>query len=91
MNGMTCSSAAHLLAFPYRASIPLDYCIVEVIFSELFHLPTPRYLEIFYGSLLIELCKLEPGTMPQVSNCILSPVIIALELLSACFNGFKTD
>lgn len=58
--------AAHLLNFPYKAKIPLDYCIVEVIFGELFHMPNPRYLEISYGSILIELCKLQPSTMPQV-------------------------
>ncbi|KAK6631302.1 Component of the cap-binding complex (CBC) [Polyplax serrata] len=58
--------AAHLLNFPYKAKIPLDYCIVEVIFGEIFHMPNPRYLEICYGSILIELCKLQPSTMPQV-------------------------
>lgn len=58
--------AAHLLNFPYKLKIPLDYCIVEVMFGELFRLPTPKHLEICYGSILIELCKLQPSTMPQV-------------------------
>lgn len=59
-------SAAQLLNFPFKAKIPLDYCIVEVIFGELFRLPAPKHLEICYGSILIELCKLQPSTMPQV-------------------------
>lgn len=59
-------SAAQLLNFPYKSKIPLDYCIVEVMFGKLFKLPTPKHLKICYGLILIELCKLQPSTMPQV-------------------------
>nr|CAG4646134.1 EOG090X03JL [Macrothrix elegans] len=58
--------ATQLLAFPQRNKIPLEYMVVEVILAELFQMPTSRYLEICYGSTLIELCKLQPATMPQV-------------------------
>ncbi len=36
-----------------KTKIPLEYMIVEVMFSELFHLPNPFYLEIAYGSILV--------------------------------------
>ena len=58
--------AAQLLSYPMRNKIPLEYMIVEVMFGEIFRLPNPEFLEICYGSILIELCKLQPSTMPQV-------------------------
>lgn len=59
-------SAAQLLNYPLKNKIPLEYMIVEVMFGEIFRLPNAEYLELAYGSILIELCKLQPSTMPQV-------------------------
>ncbi len=58
--------AAQLLSYPLKNKIPLEYIIVEVMFGEIFRLPNPLCLEIAYGSIMIELCKLQPSTMPQV-------------------------
>jgi len=58
--------AAQLLSYPLKNKIPLEYMIVEVMFGELFRLPNPDFIELAYGSILIELCKLQPSTMPQV-------------------------
>ncbi|KAM8984305.1 nuclear cap-binding protein subunit 1 isoform 2-T2 [Guaruba guarouba] len=58
--------AAQLLSYPGNNKIPLNYHIVEVIFAELFQLPSPPHIEVMYTTLLIELCKLQPGSLPQV-------------------------
>lgn len=58
--------AAALLNFTSRSKVPLNYMIVEVIFGKLFQLPCNQVIEIFYNTLLIELCKLQPSSMPQV-------------------------
>uniref|UniRef100_A0A3P8Z648 MIF4G domain-containing protein n=1 Tax=Esox lucius TaxID=8010 RepID=A0A3P8Z648_ESOLU len=59
-------SAAQLLSYPGKNKIPLNYHIVEVIFGELFQLPCPPHIDVMYTTLLIELCKLQPGSLPQV-------------------------
>ncbi|XP_063215947.1 nuclear cap-binding protein subunit 1 [Bacillus rossius redtenbacheri] len=81
--------AAHLLNFPYKTKIPLDYAIVEVIFAQLFHMPTPAHLEIVYGSVLIELCKLQPSTMPQVLAQATEILFMRIDAMNvACFDRF---
>lgn len=81
--------ASQLLSFPYKNKIPLEYCIVEVIFSDLFHMPTPRYMEICYGSILIELCKLQPSTMPQVLAQATEILFMRIDSMNtSCFDRF---
>lgn len=81
--------AVQLLNFPYKSKIPLEYCIVEVIFSELFHMPIPRYLEIVYGSILIELCKLQPATLPQVLAQATEILFMRIDSMNtSCFDRF---
>ncbi|XP_017470240.1 PREDICTED: nuclear cap-binding protein subunit 1 [Rhagoletis zephyria] len=81
--------AAQLLAFPYKNKIPLEYCIVEVVFAEIFHMPTPRYLEIVYGSILIELCKLQPATLPQVLAQATEILFMRIDSMNtSCFDRF---
>lgn len=81
--------AVHLLNFPYKGKIPLEYCIVEVIFAELFNMPVPRYLDICYGSILIELCKLQPSTMPQVLAQATEILFMRIDSMNtSCFDRF---
>ncbi|ETE58873.1 Nuclear cap-binding protein subunit 1, partial [Ophiophagus hannah] len=63
---MTC--AVQLTSYPGNHKIPLNYHIVEVIFAELFQLPVPPHMEIMYTTLFIELCKLQPGSLPQLAQ-----------------------
>ncbi|VVC44097.1 Hypothetical protein CINCED_3A017899 [Cinara cedri] len=58
--------ATNLMNFVHKNKVPLEYCIVEVIFGLMFHQPKPKYLEVMFGSVFIELSKLSTNTMPLV-------------------------
>jgi nuclear cap-binding protein subunit 1 len=49
-----------------RIRLPAEYVITEVLFGLLFKLPSPPQVPVCYGSLLIELCKADPATFPQI-------------------------
>jgi len=81
--------AAQLLSYPLKNKIPLEYIIVEVMFGQIFRLPNPLCLEIVYGSILIELCKLQPSTMPQVLAQATELLYERISVMNvACFDRF---
>jgi len=81
--------AAQLLSYPLKNKIPLEYIIVEVMFGQIFRLPNPLCLEIVYGSILIELCKLQPSTMPQVLAQATELLYERIGVMNvACFDRF---
>jgi len=61
-----CAQQLMQLSSAYNARVPLNYMIVEVILAQMFSLPKPPHIEIMFGSLLIELCKLQPTQMPMI-------------------------
>ncbi|XP_065059626.1 nuclear cap-binding protein subunit 1-B-like [Rhopilema esculentum] len=58
--------ANQLLSYYMKGKVPLEHIIVEVILGNLLRLPQPQHIPLFYGSLTIELCKLQPNSFPGV-------------------------
>jgi nuclear cap-binding protein subunit 1 len=59
-------SCKELLNYQKRNTVPLNHMIVEVVFSQLFRLPKAPHLELFYGAILIELCRVQSSAMPPL-------------------------
>uniref|UniRef100_A0A667YLC5 Nuclear cap binding protein subunit 1 n=1 Tax=Myripristis murdjan TaxID=586833 RepID=A0A667YLC5_9TELE len=81
--------AAQLLSYPGKNKIPLNYHIVEVIFGELFQLPSPPHIDVMYTTLLIELCKLQPGSLPQVVSLITNSMVALINWFSHHLSNFQ--
>ncbi|KRY76831.1 Nuclear cap-binding protein subunit 1 [Trichinella pseudospiralis] len=81
---------AHLLvSFRKREEVSLDFLIVEVLFGKIFQLPKPRCAQIFYSSLLIELCHFWPNTIPQVVAQATQMICDNLDTMNTtCFDRF---
>uniref|UniRef100_A0A0K0F7J2 Nuclear cap-binding protein subunit 1 n=1 Tax=Strongyloides venezuelensis TaxID=75913 RepID=A0A0K0F7J2_STRVS len=58
--------AESMLSYIKKVDYPVTYVIVEIIFRLLLTLPESPQIHVFYGSLFIECCKLQPNKMPQV-------------------------
>lgn len=66
-----------------KSKLPINYIIVECLFGQLFQLPKPAHLELFYGAIFIELCRLQPNFVPLV-------LAQATELLFDRLDSMKT-
>lgn len=44
----------------------MAYIIVEMLFGFLLRLPSPPCVPVYYSSVFIELCKIDPGSYPRI-------------------------
>uniref|UniRef100_A0A8C5AC34 MIF4G domain-containing protein n=1 Tax=Gadus morhua TaxID=8049 RepID=A0A8C5AC34_GADMO len=74
------------VCFAFNKSPPPPL-LPQVIFGELFQLPCAPHLDVMYTTLLIELCKLQPGSLPQVEA--VGPLLISMNLFFRLINWFS--
>jgi nuclear cap-binding protein subunit 1 len=77
-----------LLQLPVT-TFDLDRALVEILFSQIFRLPTSPLNRVYYGVLLIDLCRAHPESVPtQLGHAILR-IFEQLHTLDVeCFGKF---
>lgn len=56
---------------PYYRYYSLENCLISTILSEMFSLPQSKHPNLYYSSLITELCKLSPKTIaPALGKCL---------------------
>jgi len=58
--------ATRLLAYPGKEKVPLNHMIIECLMGDMLKLPSSTFSSVFYMSVFIELCKLQPSMIPQI-------------------------
>jgi len=77
----------HLLQLTFRAR--LDFLIIELLFGQLFELPTPPYKIIYYGTLIADFCK-EGSTFAGILAAAVDLIFKRIDQLNAeCFDRFS--
>ncbi|XP_037729488.1 nuclear cap-binding protein subunit 1 [Drosophila subpulchrella] len=80
--------ADNLLAYAAtKTQLAVYHCIVEVILSDMLHLPASEWININYGALLVELCKRQPEKVPRVVDHVALILFDRMDSMSvACFD-----
>ncbi|CAG0888086.1 unnamed protein product [Cyprideis torosa] len=58
--------AARMVEVGAQSKVPIEYMVVETVFAHMLRLPHAPRITLFYTSLLIDLCRLQPMVYPQV-------------------------
>jgi len=51
-------------------SFSIDHIIAESVFGELFNFPRPPFRDIYYGTIISDLCKMQPSFPPVLGQAI---------------------
>ena len=69
--------------------IPVNYILAEVVFGDLFCLPSSSAPVVFHTAIFIELCRLQPSKMPQILALATDMLFERLSSMNiTCFDRF---
>jgi hypothetical protein len=77
-----------LLQLPVTA-LDLERALIEILFSQIFRLPNAPLKRVYYGLLLIDLCRARPDTVPTRLGVAITLIFEQLHILDPeCFGHF---